>query len=78
MLIREWTVKSILEQWNDEQSFGNGRPPHRQGTRHASGMPEGEKVVPWLEARSLIQKVENGWAIVKAGPYDGSPISHHM
>jgi len=45
---------------------------------HASGMPEGEKVVPWLEARSLIQKVENGWAIVKAGPYDGSPISHHM
>jgi hypothetical protein len=38
----------------------------------ASGIPEGEKVIPWLKARGLIKRVRGRWSIVKTGPVEVS------
>ena len=34
----------------------------------ATGMPDGEKPIPWLQERGLVEKVGDGWRVKTAGP----------
>ena len=31
-------------------------------------MPDGEKPIPWLQERGLVEKVGDGWRVKTAGP----------
>jgi len=35
---------------------------------HATGCPDGEPVIPWLQQRDLIEEVDGGWRFKAAKP----------
>jgi hypothetical protein len=39
-----------------------------QRLAHAAGMPAGEKPIPWLAERGLIEKIGDGWRFKAAKP----------
>jgi hypothetical protein len=58
--IHEARIAAIKAEQNSFENLGR--------LAKAAGCPDGEKVIPWLQERGLVEQVAGGWRIAKAKP----------